>query len=99
MMQFAVEVTQGKHKQRGRLIAGKADDHAVRGASTFDLNPLAPPGPVVSVCSLCHNAFEAGNSGTSAETSLPSRASFLPSVVMARALSSLGSTFCERIRS
>ena len=62
MMQFAVEVTQGKHKQRGRLIAGKADDHAVRGASTFDLNPLAPPGPVVSVCSLCHNAFEAGNS-------------------------------------
>ena len=27
-MQFTVEVTQGKHKHRGGLIAGKADDHA-----------------------------------------------------------------------
>src|SRR5439155_19722705 len=58
-VQLTVEVTQGKHKHRGRLIAGNADDHAVRGASTFDLDPLAPTGPVASVRSLCHNAFEA----------------------------------------
>jgi hypothetical protein len=61
MMQFTVEVTQGKHKHRGRLIAGKADDHAVRGAPSFDLDPLAPPGPVASICALCHDTFEAGN--------------------------------------
>ena len=60
-MQFTVEVTQGKHKHRGGLIAGKADDHAVRGAPSFDLDPLAPPGPVASICALCHDAFEARN--------------------------------------
>jgi hypothetical protein len=60
-VQFAVEVTQGEHKHRGGLIAGKADDHAVRGAPSFDLDPLAPPGPVASICALCHDAFEAGN--------------------------------------
>ena len=43
--------------------------------------------------------FDSGNSGTSPEMSRASRASFRPSVVMARALSSRGSTFCERIRS
>ena len=59
--QLTVEVTQGKHKHRGRLIAGNADDHAVRGASTFDLDPLAPTGPVASICALCHDTFEAGN--------------------------------------
>ena len=42
MMQLAVEVTQCKHTDWGRLIAGNADDHAVRGASTPDLDPLAP---------------------------------------------------------
>jgi len=61
VVQFTVEVTQGKHKHRGGLIAGKADDHAVRGAPSFDLDPLAPPGPVASICALCHDAFEAGN--------------------------------------
>jgi len=60
-MQFTVEVTQGKHKHRGGLIAGKADDHAVRGAPSFDLDPVTPPGPVASICALCHDAFEAGN--------------------------------------
>jgi len=61
VVQFTVEVTQGKHKHRGGLIAGKADDHAVRGAPSFDLDPLAPPGPVASICALCHDTFEAGN--------------------------------------
>ena len=61
MMQLTVAVTQGKHKHRGRLIAGNADDHAVCGAPSFDLDPLAPPGPVASICALCHDTFEAGN--------------------------------------
>src|SRR6266851_4324790 len=54
-------MTQGKNKRRGGAIARNADDHAVRGASTFDLDPLAPTGSVPSVCSLCHDTFEAGN--------------------------------------
>jgi hypothetical protein len=46
---------------RGRLFARDADDHAIRGASPFDLDPLAPPGPVASIRALCHDAFEAGD--------------------------------------
>jgi hypothetical protein len=61
VVQFTVEVTHGKYKHRGRFIAGKADDHAVRGASTFDLDPLATTGPVASVRALCHNTFVARN--------------------------------------
>ena len=43
--------------------------------------------------------FEPGKSGAVLESILASRASLRPSVVMARALSSRGSTFCDRNRS
>ena len=43
--------------------------------------------------------FEPGKSGAVAESSRASRASLRPSVVMASALSSRGSTFCDRSRS
>ena len=43
--------------------------------------------------------FEPGKSGAVPESRRPSSASLRPSVVMARALSSRGSTFCERRRS
>ena len=49
----------------------------------------------------CTNAltFDSGKSGAEAESIRASIANLRPSVVMARALSSRGSTFCERIRS
>ena len=43
--------------------------------------------------------FDSGKSGAVADSILASMASLRPSVVMLRALSSLGSTFCERSRS
>ena len=43
--------------------------------------------------------FDSGKSGAVADSILASVASLRPSVVMARALSTRGSTFCDRSRS